>query len=452
MAPPSLLFVNQHYWPDVASTGQHLTDLAEYLVADGFDVTVWCSQARYLGGGLTAPRREIRNGVHIRRLPSTGFGREGLAGRAADYLSFYAGVFGRLVTGRRYDRVVFLTTPSILSFVGYMARKLRRQPYGVWSMDLHPEIEEALGIFREGRRFTRLLHAASLAGDGGADFVVDLGPWMKRRLLSRGIPEERLHTIPVWNRKEEIYPVPQEENALARELGLGDRYIVMYSGNAGLAHRFAEVLEAMRRLRNDPDIFFLFVGGGPRKSEILEHVERHRVGNFRYLDYFPRERLHESLSLGDVHLLTLRNDMAGLAVPGKLYGIMAAGRPVVMVGPEASEHGELIAGGGVGHLVDPEAEGQEAPARLVEILLRLKDDADRRKSMGRRARELFLHEYEREVCCRRWADLLRARLASDGRKQGGHWIGGDQPEAVPLDEPEARATVTPCGREDGRLL
>lgn len=412
MGRRSLLFVNQHYWPDVAATGQHLTDLAEYLAADGFEVTVWCSQARYLGGGLPAPRRETRNRVRIRRLRSTRFGRGHLVGRAVDYLSFYTAVFTRLLTGPRYHRVVFLTTPSILSFVGHLVRRLRRQPYGVWSMDVHPEIEEALGIFPPGRPFTRLLHAASRAGDGNADFVVALGPWMKRRLVEKGVAPERLHTIPVWSRKEEIYPVPRGSNALARDLDLDDRFVVMYSGNAGLAHRFSEVLEAMRRLRDDREILFLFVGGGPRRAEIQAYAERHRIENFRYLDYFPRERLHESLSLGNVHLLTLRSDMAGLAVPGKLYGIMAAGRPVVMVGPRASEHGELIADSRIGRLVDPEAPGQDAPARLVEILLRLKNDPDQRASMGRRARELFLDQYEREICCARWAELLRAAGAS----------------------------------------
>ncbi len=402
----SLLFVNQHYYPDFASTGQHLTDLAEYLADEGYDVSVLCSQGRYLAGTLEVPKHEVHNGVTIRRVRATSFGRGTHAGRLVDYASFYLQVLVRMLAGRRYDYVVMLTTPPLLGFLGSVARKLRGQRYGIWSMDLHPDAEEALGMLREDQIVTKMLHAFNDAGYRNADFVVDLGTYMKRRIEAKGVDPERLHTVPVWSRQDEIEPLSREENPLLKGWGLGDKFVVMYSGNAGLAHRFDEVLGAMQTLKDHPDIFFLFIGGGPRKQEIIAFAEAHGVENFRYLDYLPREQLRYSLSAADVHLLTLRSDMAGIAVPGKLYGIMAAGRPVLMVGPEESEPAQTILAERVGAVVDPDRVS-DADTRIVDALKKLYGNLELREEQGMRGRAAFLRSYEQTVACAMWDDLFQ---------------------------------------------
>ena len=229
---------------------------------------------------------------------------------------------------------------------------------------------------------------------------------MKRRLEAKGVRRERLHTIPVWSKKDEVEPLPREENPLLDEWGLRDKCVVMYSGNAGLAHRFDEVLGAMRALKDHPELFFLFIGSGPRRKEIVAFAEAHGIENFRYLDYLAREQLRYSLTAPSVHLLTLRSDMAGIAVPGKLYGIMAAGLPVAMVGPEASEPAQTILNEEIGFVVDYDREGEAATAKLVDNLLQLCEDAGLRAGQGARARAAFLAHYEQEVACAMWERMF----------------------------------------------
>lgn len=405
MSAPSVLFVNQHYYPDVASTGQHLTDLAEHLAARGFDVSVLCASAGYLGA-LESPREEVRNGVTIHRVPTTRFGRGSHLGRIADYASFYAQVLRRLLFGRRYSLVVSLTTPPLLSFACALARRARGQRYAIWSMDLHPDAEEAVGMIEPGSPTARALHAMNDVGYRNADLVVDLGPYMKGRLLGKGVRPENLETIVVWNKKDEIRPLDRDQNPLVGELGLEGKFVVMYSGNAGIVHRFDEVIEVMRRLRDRDDVAFVFVGGGPRRKEIEAAIEADGLTNARYLDYFPRERLDQSLSLGSAHLLTLRNEAAGVAVPGKLYGVMAAGRPTIVVGPGRSEPAETVRDERVGLVVDTETEPETAADRLEAAVRQLADDPAACAAMGARAREAFLARYEQEVACDQWADAL----------------------------------------------
>lgn len=403
-----LLFVNQHYWPDVAATGQYLTDLAEYLAVCGHDVTVLCSQGKYAGGGsLEAKAREERRGVEIVRLAGTGFGRMRRGGRLIDYVSFLTRALARMVRSRRYDLVVLLTTPSLLGVTGMLSRSLRGQRYAIWSMDIHPDIEERLGIIPKAG-VSRIFHAIGDASYRKAEFVVVLGSCMREVLAQKGVPDDVMHTIPVWSRRDQVEPIPKAANPIVEDLGLRGRFVVMYSGNAGLAHRFREVFGAIDRMKN-PAPEWVFVGDGPRKREILERVGG-TVPNFRYLDYWPREMLKYSLSVGDVHLITMRDDMAGLVVPSKLYGIMAAGRPVVFVGPRRSETARTIEGEGIGRVIDPQEEGDDATERLVEALTDLRDRPDERRRLGVRAREVFLEKFERNVCCGQWEKLIRGAV------------------------------------------
>jgi len=401
----SVLFINQHYYPDLASTGQHLTDLAEHLAFNGLDVEVLASRGRYLAGQLTVPNAETRNGVAIRRVRTTSFGRGKHLGRLVDYASFYLRVFVTLMFSRPRDGVVFLTTPPLLGFLGAIALRLRGQRYGIWSMDLHPDAEIASGMLRRGIVIARLLTWMNAVGYRYADFVVDLGAHMKARIVSMGVPDDRCHTVYVWSDAAEIVPTLRDENPLIAQLQLRDKFVVMYSGNAGLVHDFRDILEAMRRLKDDPRIHFLFVGDGPRRGEIEAYVREHGIENFAYRGYFSRDELRYSLSLADAHLLSLREPFAGISVPGKLYGIMASGRPAIFVGPARCESAEAISAADCGVIIDP-ASGNAAE-RLTETLRCWSRDPARIRELGARGRAAFEALYERERNCDEFAAVLQ---------------------------------------------
>ncbi len=412
----SLLLVNQHYHPDVASTAQHLTDLAEYLAADGYEVEVLCGRGHYLAGQMAVPDREVHNGVSIRRVRTTSFGRGRHVGRLLDYLSFYVQVLLTLLFGRRRDGVLFLTTPPLLSLLGALAKLARGQRYGIWSMDLHPDAEIESGMLKRGGILARVLTWFNAVGYRHADVVVDLGPFMKRRILDMGVDPDRTRTVHVWSHKEEIVPTPLDENPLREELGLRDKFVVMYSGNAGIVHDFGDILEAMNRLKHDPDVYFLFVGDGPRRAEIERFVLANGITNFQYRGYFPREQLRWSLTVANAHLISLQQAYVGISVPGKLYGIMAAARPALFVGPRHCESAEAILACGCGAVVDPHA--TDAPGMIVAAIRAWQKNPAVVEELGRRGREAFLDLYDFEPNCRAWVALLRETWPPDADPAG----------------------------------
>ena len=177
-----ILFINQYYWPDHASTAQHLTDLAEFLAAQGFQCHVLASQGRYKPGEPRPPAFETHSGVHIHRVPATSLGRRGTWSRMTDYLSFYAGAALKALGLGRFDLVVTLTTPPIIGLIGTMLKRLRKTRHIYWSMDLHPDASIALGRMSASSRFGSLMYSLSRFVYRAADKVVVLGPYMADRI------------------------------------------------------------------------------------------------------------------------------------------------------------------------------------------------------------------------------------------------------------------------------
>lgn len=379
-------------------------------------------RGHYAGGLLEAPAREVREGVRVRRVRMAGYGRRSRLGRIVDYAVFYAQVAWHTLGGAAPDGTVFLSTPPLLAALGWVGKAVRGRRYGVWSMDLHPEAELAAGMLRPGGLTARVLLWLSNAGYRHADFVVGLGPYMEARILAKGVARERLHTVPVWGAPLAAQPGaatatewPTSKEPTIREraepggsvcasLGLADRCVVMYSGNAGVVHDFDAILGAMHALRDDPRVYFLFVGGGPRRPEIEAFARDHQLRNFAYLPYADRDQLSDTLAAGDIHLISLRAPFAGISVPGKLYGIMAAARPALFVGPRSCETADTIVTAACGAVIDPSA--GSAAERVVDVITAWRDAPEVRRAVGARGYAAYLAGFQPETNCARFAAVL----------------------------------------------
>jgi glycosyltransferase involved in cell wall biosynthesis len=404
-----IVLLNQYYAPDEAATSQLLADLGAGLAAAGHEVTAVCGRRAYADPSLRYASAGMIDGVDVRRVRTTGFGRRSSVGRLADYLTFMAGACLRLLTVRKPDLVISLSTPPMVSALGWLCARLRRAGSLYWVMDVYPDLAFELGALAPRSPAGRLFSAITLMTLRRSDAVVALGEAMAGRLGAAGA--RRLATIHNWADEEAMPPEECGEGELRSSSGWRDRFVVMYSGNMGLAHEFDTVLEAAAILRKRPEVLFVFVGDGPRRREVEERAARLRLENVLFKPYMPRERLCASLRAGDIHLITLRGGMAGLLVPSKIYGILAAGRPTLYVGPKEGEIGDIIESGRCGVRVD--IGGAEA---VAEEVLRYMDDDGLRREHGRRARELF----EKRFTKKHGLDAFK-RLIEEGAAGGGSW-------------------------------
>lgn len=398
-----IIFINRFFYPDHSATSQILSDLA-FDAATEFDVTVITSRLIYDDPSARLQSSERIGGVNVKRVWSSRFGRGNIAGRAIDYISFYftaASALWRLAIPGTV--VVSKTDPPLISIVVAPVAKLRRAPLVNWLQDLFPEVASALNLRAVPRPVAALLRRLRNASLHTAQANVVLGTRMQKLLLDEGVPPSRIRIIHNWADGQEITPVVNSENPFRRAWGLERKFVVGYSGNLGRAHDFATILGAAESLRENPDIVFLFIGDGAQRAWVEAETQSRRLTNIRFRPYQPRERLAQSLSLPDVHLVSLNPSLEGLIVPSKIYGIAAAGRPVLFIGDPNGEIALLVQELESG-LSIPVGASQD----LAEVILLLSKNPAQCEMMGRRARTLFVSRFDRSKAVEKWLNLLRA--------------------------------------------
>jgi glycosyltransferase involved in cell wall biosynthesis len=398
--------LNQYYAPDEAATAQILADVGATLAHAGHDVAAVCSDRAYADPVRRYPRRETLDGVRIRRVRTTGFGRGSRLGRLIDYATFLLGAAVALAFGRKPDAVLCLSTPPMMAAVGLVLARCRRARFVFWVMDVYPDLAFELGILEPRSAAGRMLGWLARETLERSDRVVALGECMGEHLERQGARD--VVVIHNWADENVIRPRPVEDHPLRAEWGWRGRFVVAYSGNLGLAHEFETVLAAAERLREHPSVLFSFIGGGPRRPEVEHAAETRRLANVELRPYMERGRLGESLTAPDVHLVTLRDSVPGLLVPSKIYGILAAGRPTLYVGPPRGEIAEIVQQGDCGARIalgDVDA--------LVESILAYERDADRCSRDGRCARRFFEERFTRARGAGAFVRLIERLVAGE---------------------------------------
>lgn len=408
----AIIFLNRFFYPDHSATSQLLSDLAFELDSEAHDVCVITSRQRYDNPQMELPPSETIRGVTVYRVATTRFGRHVLIGRAIDYLTYYISAsFKLLLLVRKGDIVVAKTDPPMMSVLVSPICWLRRARFVNWLQDVFPEVAQELGVGRGAAakfayRIMRFLRDRSLRS---ADVNAVLGERMSEKLMSLGVQPDRIVVTPNWA-DAKIHPVEREANALRQQWGLSDAFVVGYSGNLGRAHEYGTLIDAIAFVEASQhhdtgssahEIAWLFIGGGALFETFKAAVAERNLKSVRFEPYQPRERLSESLSAADVHLVSLLPEMEGLIVPSKFYGIAAAGRPTIFIGDHDGEIARILSKHSCG-LTVPVKDG----AALAQAVLKLASDPDAVAAMGQRARVLSEQSYSFAKAMARWRAIF----------------------------------------------
>ncbi|HSK38880.1 MAG TPA: glycosyltransferase family 4 protein [Arenibaculum sp.] len=349
MATRSILFVNRVFPPDRGATGRCLADLAGAFVRAGWRVGV-------LAAGRGSAR--VRAGVTVWRCAPLG-----------DPAACMSGLDGRLAAAAlrlpRHDIVVTMTDPPLLALLGPLLAATWRARLIHWSHDLYPDLFPVIG-----RPLASGAADAAMASMAGAlaahDAVVAIGPCMARRLAGRGIDSERIAVIANWA-DPLIRPNEPGSAILRGRLGLGQRFVVGYAGNFGLAHPLDRVVDVAGRLeRRLPEAVFLMVGDGRGRPGFERMVMRRRLANVVLHPWQPDALVGAMLGAVDLHLAVMVKAAEGMMVPSKVAGVLAAGRPCLFLGPAGSSAADRIRRSGAGDVVDPD-DGQAIADRIERL-------------------------------------------------------------------------------------
>jgi colanic acid biosynthesis glycosyl transferase WcaI len=398
---PRLLVLNQYYWPGKEATANLLTELCEALALD-YDVIV------VTGAAESQPERSVRGGVTIVRVHSTHYDRTQLWRRATNYFTYVIGAVRQALGSERPDVVVSMTDPP---FVGAAAQLVARRfgaPLVVISQDVFPEIAVRLGRLRNPLAIA-VLRRVIASYLRYADRVVVIGDTMKQRIVAKGVDPGRVRVITNWGDAERVTPQPRD-NRWARRNGLLDRFVVMHFGNIGHAQDIDTLIRATTLLRDLDDLAVPIIGVGARLAELEELARIVEADKVRFLPWQPYEERALPISSAHVHVVGLARGLAGYIVPSRMWGVLAAGRPVIAAAEEESETARVVRETDCGVVVPP-----GDPFRLAEAIRACHDGVYDLEEMGQRARAYAEAETDRSIAVARYRRVLEEVRGGAGR-------------------------------------
>ncbi len=337
----NFLLLNQCFHPDVMATAQQLTDLAVGLTAAGHNVTVIASDRGYDDPLQRFPRRETWRGINIIRIPSLALGKKSRLRRAVNFASFLLNCSWQLLRRPRFDVVVALTSPPLVSFLGSFFVRLKGGKFFFWVMDLNPDEAIAAGWLKQNSFPAKAFRALLKSSLDHADGIIALDHFMKSRIVAKGVRPELVSVLPPWAHDDLVVYDEQGREEWRREHDLAEAFVVMYSGNHSPCHPLQTLMEAARQLSVREDIVFLFVGGGSEQEKVRQFAATHGLTNTRTLPYQRAERLSASLSAADLHVVVMGDPFVGIVHPCKLYNILRIGSPFLYIGPKQSHVSEI---------------------------------------------------------------------------------------------------------------
>jgi colanic acid biosynthesis glycosyl transferase WcaI len=394
-----ILLLNEYYPPDTSATAKMAAMVVEAL-AERHCVTVLAGRPSY-DPTEKYPwrllRRETRGNITTERVGSTAYPRFQMLKRVSNYLSYLALAVPRAIWIRA-DLVLAMTDPPIAGIAGALVGMFTRRPFVYNIRDLYPDMAVGGDIVRPGLavRIWERMHRWALRR---ATRIIVLGDDMGARIIRKGVDPARVAIV----RDGVTAPadLPPATHAVSQEIRGGMRFTALHAGNLGFYGAWDTLIEAARQLSADQTsagVGIVFVGEGAQKARMVSAGEN--ISALRFLPFRPASEIPFVLGAGDIHIVTVKRGLEGVIVPSKLYPILAAGKPVLVVSAPITDAARIVTESGCGVVVDP-----DDPAAVAAALRELAQNPERVADMGRRARAIA-PDYDKLTELRKFVNVI----------------------------------------------
>ena len=400
-----VLFLCQFFHPEYISSAQLPFDTAKALQKKGLKVDVLCGYPKEYYRGPQVPKKETVDGIGIQRLSYLQPSRSHVLGRLINYFSFTLSVFFHLGRLRNYRSIVVYSNPPILPWIASWAKPLFGSKLVFVSYDLYPELALETGAMRPGSGITGLMRHINKVVYPRFDRVVALSSEMKAFLAqNRPIGEDRICVIPNWYPDRGTPDRDLRGNRFAQSLG--DKFVVSYFGNMGTVQDVDTILGAVRLLKEEHGIAFLFAGHGNKLEMLKQTIAREHLENAQVLEYLHGKDYTDALQISGAALISLEKGTTGLCVPSKTYSYMMEGIPLIAIMGSSDIVSDIESGAGV-HLENGQCQ------RLAELIRTMAADPEKCRAMSEKCRELYLRRYTPEICTAQYVALFQELLGKE---------------------------------------
>ena len=342
--------------------------------------------------------------LRIEKMPV--YNRASKWSRVLSWLNYTLRAFFIMARMPKDSAALIVSNPPILGPAAWLCRVLFRRKYFVLIYDLHPDVAVGMNVLSERNPLTSLWRWANRRVWNRAEGVITIGARMAARLAEQFTPANttvgRVEVVPIWVDTQVLKPLPRAANRFAGELQIGERTVVLYSGNMGHSHDIDSILAAAKRLSKRQDIVFVLIGEGAKWQAAVDFSQNENLDNLMVLPFQPEAILPYSLAMADIALVSLDAGAEGMMIPSKTYYYMAAGAAVLAISQGQSELTDTLKRADCGGRVAP---GQ--PKALANKIEAMADDSERLTTQKDNARRYCVAHHDLQKCTSQFVEILK---------------------------------------------
>ncbi len=406
-----VLFLCQYFYPEYVSSATLPFDTALSLTQAGYTVGALSGYPQEYSLNKNVPMSEIHNGIYIKRVKYIQLKRSNFVGRLINYFSFTAAIALRILEIRRYKVIIVYSNPPILPLIAAVSKKLFKTKIVFVSYDVYPEMAEITKTISPNSVISKVMKVVNKVVINNVDKVVALSSEMKSFLIENRprLTSNNIDVIANWYEDKglpETYAAPTK--GFLKDFVNEKNLVVSYFGNMGVCQDMDTIIEAMKKLKTDDSIKFLFAGHGIKMKDLKEVIKSENLSNVQVYDFLHGTDYEEALTASDCFLVSLAEGLTGLAVPSKTYSYMMAGKPVLAILGENSDIAKELRQYDAGYAMNVGDSNS-----LVSAIIELRSNQDKREYMGQNSRRLFLEKYTTQKSTEKYVELMRKLLEED---------------------------------------
>lgn len=406
-----ILFLTLVFPPDSVSTAQIMGDLATDLHTLGHEVEVITTTPHYnldLEAEKTQPRQNRWGRIlqkssfqsipvyHI-KMPKKS---ASILARIPALLFFHIiSILAGILIPKKPQVIIVPSPPLTIALCAWLIGKFHHAPYIYNVQEIYPDYAIELGTIQNKWLIKQLYWLESFVYKR-AHAVTVIAPHMMRRLLEKRVPQLKIRVIPNFVDIDNLQPLPKD-NAFSQKYNIVNKFVVSYAGNIGPSQDLESFVAAAELLRENTAIQFMMMGDGMLREPLMQSVSDKGLPNFLFLPYQPYSLMMQIYAASNLCLVPQLKGIASVAVPSKVYRIMACARPVLASTNEGSDLANLVMEAKCGIIVEA-----GNPEKLAEVISNASQAYEKLQQMGNAGREHVMQFYSRQIVTQKYHELV----------------------------------------------
>lgn len=378
--------------------------LAKEMVAMGNKVRIFASSYSHLFHTLPTIKgtftHELLDGIDYTWVKTMKYSNSRSIGRILSMFHFIIRLFQvKLEKLEKPDVIIVSSMSSFPIFIGKRWANKTNAKLFFEVRDLWPLTPIELGNVSKKNPFIKFLQFTEDYAYRNANKVISVLPGAKEYMVKHGLKNDKFVYIP---NGIDLKEYSTEKDCGRKKIKLPpNKFIIGYVGSLGIANAINYFVEAAILLKDATQFYFVVVGSGDNKEELISVAKRNNLDNIIFHESIKKSEVQSVLRCFDVCYIGWRDEKIyeyGISA-NKIYDYMLSERPIIH---SCNAFNDPIVDANCGISIAP-----ENPDGIVGAIQKLKKmTPEERKELGRNGYQYVKKHHDYKALAIKYLDVI----------------------------------------------